>query len=675
MPSTTTSSVSTANGKGKSAATSGSPISSLPFLPRRRTLSNLFNQFTSSSNKDKESNSNTPNKKDNKSSLQFTSKAEQSSTSVADSPRNSTTSMHVQQLQQPPPQGWSTSAALPTPPASSTTSGYYSNPFASAFYSDSQACSPRPSSPRLKKKDSYLALNIPPTPGVGTSSSAGAPSLAYTENGNRPLKGQDEDYILPSPITENDADADDEQELRPTHPYHRHGFHALSSTSPLYKTPHESSLNGIAAQPISSTSAFLSSLTSSAPTLSTQRASHATLSTLLPPILFLCVSFMISLTIMFYMVSTIPLTIPHNISEIKLQTVALRDYSRKGLSEGLHVSAVLSALFVFKQAFSVPGSILVNILFGSLYGTYAATVCACIFTGVGSVLAYYMARLCAPLVERFFPRALSTTRSALLSGSSSDLFSYLLLARLFPLLPYSALNIACGVLKVPVKPYFTTLVLGSFPYNFVTTQLGDLLGSLANSAESGNINAIWTWDLIFKLAVASILSAAPVIFKEQLKGIIGGSSEANKETIISSEENLPLAPLSANTDYIEPEADLYDNYAAASYGQDRNAPLLRRDRTDSSASEVLFAPALELFDGSSSGRGSNSSSASHKKKWSFSWKSLRRSLNSSNNESACSASEYSLNSADTSSFASHTTARTSLDEEAGDTDEEISRIV
>lgn len=284
-----------------------------------------------------------------------------------------------------------------------------------------------------------------------------------------------------------------------------------------------------------------------------------------------------------------------------------------------------------------------------------------------------MARLCAPLVERFFPRALATTRSALLSGSSSDLFSYLLLARLFPLLPYSALNIACGVLKVPVKPYFTTLVLGSFPYNFVTTQLGDLLGSLANSAEAGNINAIWTWDLIFKLAVASILSAAPVIFKEQLKSIIGGNDNKDNSVVAGAaspnagnylrrreEETIPLASLSA-TDYTEPEAHAYDSYA--SYNQDRNAPMLRRDRTDSSASEVLFAPALELFNGKSS-----TNSKKHKKQWSFSWSSLRR---STNNES--SSSEYSLHSADTSSFASHTTARTSLDEEAGDTDEEISR--
>lgn len=293
-----------------------------------------------------------------------------------------------------------------------------------------------------------------------------------------------------------------------------------------------------------------------------------------------------------------------------------------------------------------------------------------------------MARLCAPLVERFFPRALATTRSALLSGSSSDLFSYLLLARLFPLLPYSALNIACGVLKVPVSPYFITLVLGSFPYNFVTTQLGDLLGNLANSAESGNINAIWTWDLIFKLAVASILSAAPVIFKEQLKGFIGGNGSDNQaskphfNTSTTSNyirdtnepESIPLSPLTNDTSESEQPYSFASTYERSEQQESGGAaPLLRRDRTDSSASEILFAPTLELSSLSSSSIDFKDVKK-HKKQWSFSWKNLRRSFN---NESSCS--DYSIASAGSSSFASHSTARTSLDEEVGDTDEENAR--
>lgn len=347
-----TSSSSPSSGSGNK--TKSPPAASSPFLPRRRTLSNLFSQITGNG-RDKEQttmgHSNKKDSRDSPSSFYAQLPKKESPPILSNNSRaGPETHMHV------PSHGWSTStSAVPTPPIASSS---YSNPFASAF--SNQAMAPRPSSPRLKKQQSYLALTIPPTPGAST------PSLAYTENGNRPLRGEDEDCMLPSPISEA------EEQEHPTHPHHRHHYAAEHSSASHQENPsHASSslYDGIGAQPVSSSSSFLSSLTSTAPTLSTQRASHQTLSTLLPPILFLCISFVISLTIMFYMVSTIPLKIPHNISEIKLQTVALRDYSRKGLSEGLHVSAVLSALFVFKQAFSVPGSILVNILFGSLYGT------------------------------------------------------------------------------------------------------------------------------------------------------------------------------------------------------------------------------------------------------------------------------------------------------------------
>lgn len=290
---------------------------------------------------------------------------------------------------------------------------------------------------------------------------------------------------------------------------------------------------------------------------------------------------------------------------------------------------------------------------------YAATICACIFTGVGSVCAYYMARLCAPLVERYFPRALASTRAALLGPniSAGDMFSYLLLARLFPLLPYSVLNIACGVLAVPVKPYFITLVLGSFPYNFVTTQLGDLLGSLASTGNGADINSIWTWDLCFKLAVASLLSAVPLLFKEQLKSYLGGDKPTSRPR--SSTEAEKMAAIAAG------QAE----YASLGNHARHSIPLLRRDRTDSTASEILVypppsAPAPVTFARQPSQKRTSASHPSegrHTKTWSFSWPDWRHSPTNESGESSWSASANSASEG-------HEDGG-----ESGDTDEEDAR--
>jgi len=180
--------------------------------------------------------------------------------------------------------------------------------------------------PRLPRQQSYLALAIPSTP----------PIHERREYINTIVAGSDDDLTL---------------------------FPSSSSSSAAIPDK-----TGLAAKPVSTSTSSLSS--SSMATLSHRQS----LSTLLPPLLFLLVLFVISLTAIYFAISTIPLKLPHNVSEIRLQTIALRDYSRIGLSQGLHVSAVLSALFVFKQAFSVPGSILVNILFGSLYGTVSLSL-------------------------------------------------------------------------------------------------------------------------------------------------------------------------------------------------------------------------------------------------------------------------------------------------------------
>ena len=127
------------------------------------------------------------------------------------------------------------------------------------------------------------------------------------------------------------------------------------------------------------------------------------------------------------------------------------------------------------------------------------------------------------------PRPLETLQKNIdaKAKTRSDLFSYLLLMRLFPLLPYAVLNIAGGVLNVPISTFFWTLVLGSIPFNAVTTQVGDLLSSLPADAAS-DLSSIWTPALFLKLISISTISALPVLFKSRIQDWLGGSSPSTE---------------------------------------------------------------------------------------------------------------------------------------------------
>ncbi|KAM0753940.1 hypothetical protein T439DRAFT_378049 [Meredithblackwellia eburnea MCA 4105] len=302
--------------------------------------------------------------------------------------------------------------------------------------------------------------------------------------------------------------------------------------------------------------------------LSSSTTSPKNLRSFAPQLGLLLVLFLSSLCLIFLLISTLPnLFIPHSLSDLPTLTSAMTTYRSSSPWAEAHLFIVLSGLFLWKQCFSVPGSILTNILFGALYGTGFGTFWACIWTAGGSTGAYFIARVIAPLVEHYFATPLRITRQALnlpqqgstaagyeaiplqpISGpvapgavgtgtTNSDLFTHLLLARFFPLLPYSVLNVIAGVLGLPVSYFFATLVIGSFPFNFATVSIGELVALAASASNSDADMAtalgdkIWSPAVMRKLVLVTLISVLPVVFKKriqafaespQAKAMVGG---------------------------------------------------------------------------------------------------------------------------------------------------------
>ncbi|GAA6017180.1 hypothetical protein JCM10207_002563 [Rhodosporidiobolus poonsookiae] len=256
-----------------------------------------------------------------------------------------------------------------------------------------------------------------------------------------------------------------------------------------------------------------------------------------PQLTILLALFASSFAVVLVTISTLPgLFLPHSVSDLPSLTAAMTTYRASSFVAEVHLFAVLTLLFLWKQCFSIPGSVLTNILFGALYGTAMGTWWACLWTATGSTGAYLIAVIIAPLVEYYFATPLAATRRALklpspaaagapqqtaVAGvaplSSSDLFSHLMLARLFPLLPYSVLNVISGVLRLPLSPFFITLLLGSLPFNFATVSIGELVALAASDPSVPLGDKIWSRAVVLKLVAVTLVSVVPVLFKDQLK--------------------------------------------------------------------------------------------------------------------------------------------------------------
>ncbi|GAA5825275.1 hypothetical protein JCM11251_006914 [Rhodosporidiobolus azoricus] len=261
-----------------------------------------------------------------------------------------------------------------------------------------------------------------------------------------------------------------------------------------------------------------------------------------PQLTILFTLFLSSFAVILFAIATLPgLFLPHSVSDLPSLTAAMTEYRASSFFAEAHVFGVLTLLFLWKQCFSIPGSVLTNILFGALYGTWMGSAWACLWTATGSTGAYLIAVVIAPLVEYYFATPLAATRRALklptpeaaespaaVAGvtplSSSDLFSHLMLARLFPLLPYSVLNVISGVLRLPLSPFFLTLLLGSFPFNFATVSIGELVALAAADPSTPLGDKIWSKEVVLKLVAVTLVSVVPVIFKEQLKRLIASST-------------------------------------------------------------------------------------------------------------------------------------------------------
>lgn len=118
-------------------------------------------------------------------------------------------------------------------------------------------------------------------------------------------------------------------------------------------------------------------------------------------------------------------------------------------------------------------------LAGALFHPLLATLLLTFLTTVGSVIATALSAPLAPVLSRLFPRALDMTRNALEgetdltvgSAPKSPAWVRLSILRLVGVVPWSGINIACGVCGVPLTDCFLGAFIGGLPWTAVTCQV------------------------------------------------------------------------------------------------------------------------------------------------------------------------------------------------------------
>jgi len=255
-----------------------------------------------------------------------------------------------------------------------------------------------------------------------------------------------------------------------------------------------------------------------------------------PPILLVIVSLPISTALVLWCLSTLPISVswPRNIADLAQLGRELHGYSQSGSGPLAHVIGVMAISAIWKHAWSIPGSVLWNVLAGALFSPVYATILLTTLTTLGSLCATLLSKPFAPFLAILFPRALDMTRNALSGGSDqfkprSSPWVRLSVMRLIGVVPWSGINIASGVCGVSLKDCMFGTFIGCLPWTAVTCQIGDILQTVASTptpTPQTLSSLLASPDIIFKLIFLSVLSLAPILGRTHLRAMIPVSTRS-----------------------------------------------------------------------------------------------------------------------------------------------------
>lgn len=127
--------------------------------------------------------------------------------------------------------------------------------------------------------------------------------------------------------------------------------------------------------------------------------------------------------------------------------------------------------FAILPIFLFPVPILA-VVAGAAFGLFAGSLYTIIGAMINSVLMFYIARFLGfRAVSNFTQNSKSKILKTL--GEPGGKFSLILILRLMPLVPYNALNYACGVMNVSLREYVVATFVGIVPATFIMVNLGE----------------------------------------------------------------------------------------------------------------------------------------------------------------------------------------------------------
>ncbi|XP_023711791.2 transmembrane protein 41A-like [Cryptotermes secundus] len=123
---------------------------------------------------------------------------------------------------------------------------------------------------------------------------------------------------------------------------------------------------------------------------------------------------------------------PHTVQDLQHLTKILKLYKDRNW---IYVLVLFCSAYIYKQTFIIPGSALLNVLGGALFGIYVGFPLACLLSGIGASCCYLWSYwLGKDLLEYYIPDKMKILQEKVTRNQHRQLY-YLMFLRMFPMSP------------------------------------------------------------------------------------------------------------------------------------------------------------------------------------------------------------------------------------------------
>ncbi|CAI7791697.1 unnamed protein product [Closterium sp. NIES-53] len=194
---------------------------------------------------------------------------------------------------------------------------------------------------------------------------------------------------------------------------------------------------------------------------------------------------------------------PHSISDLQSMRSTLNLYMA---AYPTRVYFTFVNFYLFIQTFLIPGTLLCNIVAGSLFGFPLGLFTISLFITIGACLSYAVSLfILRDVVYSYFTERCDWLRREV-QRHQSCLVYYIIFLRITPVLPSWVINLCAPVVGIPFPTFVIGTFLGFFPYNVVQVKAGCVLSTINSVSDLYDPATIAIFCLLAVLTLIPILA-------------------------------------------------------------------------------------------------------------------------------------------------------------------------